>query len=297
MAYVDHERLRRLTMGLEDADSPTDRRASREEAEAREKEARLREQREREMGSGPVRKIPSDLYSVRQVPDGNKGGQMGRDKLRDTIQYWQVLCPTSSYTPSGGRGPTEEQLKEWGQFLGKYVTEHFRKPLKSRMKTKMVQMMVETNRGVKGIRFRKTNAQPVDFHQLKQYIKEEMNPLPTEEFDEVIRRLFHIMYGMFRTRQNRWMLDMCDEVMSEKRLGCKFNSAGFCSRNDCLVVFFVQYINGLLTDKKNATSLGWSNRRRIFETDLFQGEVRPSETAEPFPLDSVWHETSRCQAG
>jgi hypothetical protein len=203
--------------------------AAQKRADAREKERRDSEARllEQETVVGPLRGIPADLYSTRALPgatprkgDVQSENQVGRDKLRDTYKYWKVLDPTSALEPAAS-GPTEEQLRLWAEALTKYVTINFRKPLKQIIKTRMYKYMVEDRNGVTGIRFKQTKAPPTNFNGLKKYLKEELLGLPIGERQELVQRLFFIMYVMFRSQHNGWMIQECNSIMEKRRLRCK----------------------------------------------------------------------------
>jgi hypothetical protein len=224
MPILNREFMNRMKE-LRPAASSEERKRAKEEARRRkEQEARDLETGEQAAalpGCYPVRAIPPDLYSTRVLPGADKGGERGRDRLRDTFKYWQVICPTSATTLVEGETPNEEHLKNWAKELMDYVTKNFRQTLKQFIKTQMVKYMVEERDGIPGIRFKQTKAAPNNFNSLKKYLREELVTLPIKERDEVIKRLFYIMYIMFRSKYNGWMIDECNAIMERRRLKCK----------------------------------------------------------------------------
>lgn len=216
-----------IRQNLRPVETQDERRASRHERNVMERERQqLLEQERGEMAAtGSLGgAIPSDLYSVRKLPGAYKGGDdhEGRERLRETYRYWQVLDPTAAIALVGSTGPDEGQLLSWAAFLHKYVSSNFRKPLKMFVKRKMIQEMVENKNGFEGIKCRITKKPATSFESIKKFLKEEIKDLSVEHFDEVIRRLFYVMYGMFRAKFNQWMIKECMAIMEKRRLTCKF---------------------------------------------------------------------------
>jgi hypothetical protein len=165
--------------------------------------------------------IPSDIYCTRSVPCAET--EPGRVKLRATYVYFRVLARTNASTVAPGATLTETELGSWADALNAYVAKEFKKPLKEFLRRRMLNIMVERSKdGIPGIVSGESKVPPLNFDELKRYIKDDICNLNQEQKNNVTQRLFVAMFTDYRSYRNKWISDKCNQLLDEKGLRCKY---------------------------------------------------------------------------